>query len=77
MGTNRTGGGWLNSLGHERYINGLFVQRGGHFGGLRYIPAVHQPEAGADSGGEVDTVIDEGEGGAAGDIFPLGACSST
>ena len=50
----------------------LFVEGGGHLGGLGHVAAVHQPEPGADRGGEVDAVIDEGKGGAAGDILPLG-----
>ena len=41
-------------------------------GRLGHVAAVQQPEPGADSGGEVDAVIDEGERSAAGDILPLG-----
>ena len=60
-------------LGHERYMNSLFVEGGGHLGCLGHVSAVHQPEPGADGGGEVDAVVDEGEGGAARDVLPLGS----
>ena len=35
-------------LGHERYMNSLFVEGGGHLGCLGHVSAVHQPEPGAD-----------------------------
>ena len=47
------------------------VQFGCHFGGLADIPAVHQPEPGGDGGGEVDAIVDEGQGGRASHILPL------
>ena len=81
-------------------MNSLFVEGGGHLGCLGHVPAVHQPEPGANlgekhshsseqleggvntyRGGEVDAVVDEGEGGAARDILPLGtrgpACNTS
>ena len=62
-------------------MNSLFVEGGGHLGCLGHVPAVHQPEPGADRGGEVDAVVDEGEGGAARDVLPLGtrgpACNTS
>ena len=53
-------------------MDGLFVEGCGHLGGLGHVAAVHQPEPGADRGGEVDAVIDEGEGGATSHVLPLG-----
>ena len=54
-------------------MDSLFVEGGGHLGRLGHVAAVHQPEPGADRGGEVDAVIDKGERSAAGDILPLGS----
>ena len=58
-------------------MNSLFVEGGGHLGCLGHVSAVHQPEPGADRGGEVDAVVDEGERRRTGDILPLCTGSST
>lgn len=60
-----------HELGHEGDVDGLPVEFGGHLGGLGDVAAVHEPEAGRDGGGEADAVVDEGEWGGAGDVFPL------
>ena len=60
-------------LCHERDMDGFPVELGGKLCGLRDVPAVHEPEAGRDGGGEVDAVLDEGERGGAGHVLPLRA----
>ena len=64
-------------LSHERDVNGLAVELGGHLGGLADVPAVHQPEPGRHGRREVDALVDERQGRRTGDVLPLGPGCAT
>ena len=54
-------------------MNRLPVELRGVLGRLGYVAAVHEPEPRGDGGGEVDAVVDEGEGRGARHVLPLRA----
>ena len=67
----------MNSLCHERDVDGFSVELCGHLGGLTHVPAVHEPEPSGDGGGEVDAVVNEGQGCRTRYILPLSTCRTT